>query len=100
MVSSSGGSMKTADLKWYFSPGFNHVQKSSAAVIEIDATTDVSFILVDRGAKDESPLHEIKDTATQLVVKATVTFYGHDLANNPVQGSGDMTISFADWINE
>ena len=70
------------------------------AVIEIDATTDVSFILVESGAKDESPLQEIKDTGNHLVVKATITFYGHDLAGNSVQASGDMTISFADWINE
>lgn len=70
------------------------------AVIEIDATTDVSFILVKATAKNESPLQEIKDAVNSLVVRATITFYGHDLASNPVQASGDITIHFADWVNE
>lgn len=68
-------------------------------VIEIDATIDVSFILVKATAKNESPLQEIKDTVNSLVVRATITFYGHDLASNPVQASGDITIHFADWVN-
>jgi len=67
-------------------------------VIEIDATINVSFIIVRASAKNEAPLDQLKLTNNYLLVKATVTFYGEDLAGNPVQDSGDITINFADWV--
>lgn len=69
------------------------------ALVEIDSTVAVSFILVRSTAKNQSPLQDLKDTVNSLNVRATVTFYGHDLADNQVQVSGNITIHFADWVN-
>ena len=69
------------------------------ALIEIDATVDVSFILVRSTAKNQTPLQGLKGTTNSLNVRATIIFYGHDLADNQVQVSGNITIHFADWVN-
>lgn len=69
------------------------------SLIEIDSTVDVTFILVRSTAKNQTPLQELKNTANDLNVRATITFYGHDLAENPVEATSNITIHFADWVN-
>jgi len=74
-------------------------------VIDIDATVDVSFILVRAAAKNAAPLQDLKGTINALLVDATITFFCRDLNGKPVKTpsgqdpSGTISINFADWVN-
>lgn len=74
-------------------------------VIDIDATIDVTFILVRAAAKNASPLSDLKNTTNALLVDATITFFCKDMNGNAVKDptgqdpSGTISINFADWVN-
>jgi len=79
-------------------------QGSLNVVIDIDATVDVTFILVRAAAKDAPPLDTIGGM-NALMVDATITFYCRDLDGKAVkdtQGqdpSGKISINFMDWAD-
>jgi hypothetical protein len=74
-------------------------------VIDIDATVDVTFILVRAAAKDLPPLDTLGGM-NALLVDATITFYCKDLNGKPVkdaQGrdpSATISINFMDWADK
>jgi hypothetical protein len=74
---------------------------SLSTLIEIDATVDISFVIVREVAKFEPPLLDLRDGGDELVLQATATidFYGHDLVNNAVKATGYLTIFFGDYID-
>jgi len=61
----------------------------------------ISFTIVRVQAKLEPPLSNLIGLGGGLVLGtiADVTFYGHDLAGNPVQQTGSIFINFADWAD-
>ncbi len=75
---------------------------SLSTLIEIDATVDISFVIVREVAKFEPPLLDLRDGGDELVLQttATIDFYGHDLVNNAVKATGYLTIFFGDWIDQ
>jgi hypothetical protein len=73
------------------------IEGSLSSIIEIDSSTDVSFVIVTEAAKLAAPLVGL---ATVIQAKATVTFYGHDMADNPVQATGDISIFFAPYKDQ
>jgi len=70
-----------------------------STVIAIDSSIDISFVIVREVAKANSPLSDLRGTASILQVTASITFYGHDLLepDKEVQATGYLTIYFADY---
>lgn len=69
---------------------------SLSTLIEVDSSLDVSFIIVRDIAKQNSPLSDLA-LGGVLQVIATVTFYGHDLADKEVEATGYLSIYFKDY---
>ena len=67
--------------------------------LDIDSLVDVSFVIIREQAKAEIPLSNIINTNELLEVVATVTFYGDDIAGNPVQATAYLTIYIADYAD-
>ena len=73
-------------------------------VIDIDATVDVTFILVRAAAKTDPPLDALAGM-NALLVDATVTFYCRDLDGKAVKSptgqdpSATISINFMDWAD-
>ena len=67
----------------------------------------LSFTLVRAQAKVEAPLFALRSSASSafgggaMVIStiADVTFYGDDLTGNGFQGSGSISVHFADWAD-
>jgi len=72
---------------------------SLSVALDIDSTVDVSFVIVRDQAKNAPPLFDIQITNELLQVVATITFYGDDIAGNPVQATANLTIYFADYAD-
>ena len=74
---------------------------SLSTLIEIDATVDISFVIVREVAKLEPPLLDLRAGGDEIVlqVTATIDFYGHDLVNNAVKATGYLSIFFADYVD-
>lgn len=70
-----------------------------SVALDIDSIVDVSFVIIREQAKAEIPLSNIINTNELLQVVATITFYGDDIAGNPVQATADLTIYFADYAD-
>ena len=86
-------------------PGVNtpySFEASLSILIEVEATADISFIIVREVAKAEPPLLALYDAGGEgvLEVKARVDFYGQDMAQNWVQATGWLTIFFANYADE
>jgi len=75
---------------------------SISALVEIDASAEVSFIIVRESAKLEPPLINLRDGRGEgpLTIQAKIDFYGHDVANHQVKATGYLTIFFANYIDE
>jgi hypothetical protein len=71
---------------------------SLSSIIEVDSSTDVSFVLVPAAAKLVDPLLSLR-AAGVIQARATVTFYGKDMAGNDVQATGDISVFFANYKN-
>jgi hypothetical protein len=67
--------------------------------IDIDSSASIEFVIVREQAKAAIPLSDIIGAipARLLQVVAQVTFYGEDIAGNPVQATGYLTIYFANY---
>ena len=70
-----------------------------SVAMDVDSIVDVSFVIVREQAKAETPLSNIIGTNNLLQVVATITFYGDDIAGNPVQATAYLTIYFADYAD-
>ncbi len=66
--------------------------------IDIDGSISVDFVVVRAQAKNALPLEGILVGETLQVV-ARITFYGEDIAGNPIQATGYLTIYFADYAD-
>jgi hypothetical protein len=76
-------------------------QGSLSVGIDIDSSASIEFVIVREQAKAASPLSNIVQIGLEpprvLQVVAQITFYGDDIAGNPVQATGYLTIYFADY---
>jgi len=73
-----------------------------SVALDIDSLVDVSFVIVKEQAKAESPLVDVTNQLIPpgaLQVIATITFYGDDIAGNPVQATAYLTIYFAEYAD-
>jgi hypothetical protein len=73
-----------------------------SVALDIDSLVDVSFVIVREQAKTESPLIDVTNQLIPpgtLQVVATITFYGDDIAGNPVQATAYLTIYFAEYAD-
>ena len=66
--------------------------------IDIDGNVEVAFVIVRSQAKTAAPLTGMSGTETLQVV-ARITFYGEDIAGNPIQATGYLTIYFANYAD-
>ncbi|MCX7975408.1 MAG: hypothetical protein N3B16_13060 [Candidatus Aminicenantes bacterium] len=71
------------------------------ALVRIDQTVQVSFIVVKETAKLEPPLRNLAIGRAEgvLTVIAKIDFYGEDLAKRKVKASGYLTIEFANYTD-
>jgi hypothetical protein len=69
--------------------------------IDIDSSASIEFVIVREQAKVANPLIDIigAPVLRSLQVVAQITFYGEDIAGNPVQATGYLTIYFADYAD-
>jgi len=69
--------------------------------IDIDSSASIEFVIVREQAKAALPLSDIITAvpASLLQVVAQITFYGEDIAGNPVQATGYLTIYFAEYAD-
>ncbi len=72
---------------------------SLSARIDIDATMDIPFVIVREMAKWESPLSDLQ-AGGRIQLMATVTFYGHDANNFPVEATGYLSIYFTNYLED
>jgi hypothetical protein len=70
-----------------------------AVTVTVSGTnpSPVGFELVRVVAKEESPLVQLKNSASFITVLANVTFYGHDQAGNEVSVTGSIQIDFGNF---
>ncbi|MBE0460333.1 MAG: hypothetical protein IBX60_01680 [Candidatus Aminicenantes bacterium] len=75
---------------------------SLSTLVEIDSSTNVSFVIVREVAKAEPPLVNLTEGRGEgvLQVTAKVEFYGHDMTNHNVKATGYLTIFFGNYIDE
>jgi hypothetical protein len=66
--------------------------------IDIDGSLEVAFVIVRAQAKTEVPLINVAGLDTMQVV-ARITFYGEDIAGNPIEATGYLTIYFANYAD-
>lgn len=66
--------------------------------VDIDGTVDIDFVVVRAQAKTVSPLINIAGADTMQIV-ARITFYGEDIAGNPIEATGYLTIYFANFLD-
>ena len=71
---------------------------SLSVALDVDSIVDVSFVIVRAQAKAELPLSNITPSDLLQVV-ATITFYGDDIAGNPVQATAYLTIYFSEYAD-
>lgn len=69
-----------------------------SVALDVDSIVDVSFVIVRAQAKAELPLSNITPSDLLQVV-ATITFYGDDIAGNPVQATAYLTIYFSEYAD-
>ncbi len=76
-------------------------QGSMSILIDVDATADISFVIVREVAKAEPPLLALYDTGGEgvLEIKARVDFYGQDMSGNWVEATGFLTIFFTNYAD-
>jgi hypothetical protein len=70
--------------------------------IKVGMTSTVTFILVREAAKLETPLLTLRDAQPDNVLNVTakVEFYGHDLAERKVKGTGYLSVHFANYVDK
>jgi hypothetical protein len=75
---------------------------SMSSRVEIDTTTDVSFVIVRAVSKLEPPLVNLAKGRGEgeLKVSARIDFYGHDTLGKTVKATGYLSIFFANYITE
>ncbi len=75
---------------------------SLSALIDIDSTVAVSFVIVREVAKLEPPLLNLREGRGEgvLQVTAKVDFYGQDMTKNKVKATGYLTIFFANYVDK
>lgn len=92
---SDGKNQEGVDIPYFFTG-------SLSALVEIDSSAEISFIIVREVAKLEPPLLNLREGRGEgvLQVTAKVDFYGQDMTNNKVKATGYLTIFFANYIDE
>jgi hypothetical protein len=70
-----------------------------AVTATVPPTASFGFQLVRVVAKEESPLVQLKNSASVITVLARVTFYGHDQAGNEVSATGSIQIDFGNFAD-
>ena len=75
---------------------------SLSARVQIDAQSDVSFVIVRAVSKLEPPLINLATGRGEGELKTTarIDFYGHDTLGNKVKATGYLSIFFANYITE
>lgn len=70
--------------------------------LDVDATVDISFIIVRAVAKAEPPLLNLKDGRSEgvITITARIDIYGKDLREKTVKATGYLTIYFANYADE
>ena len=69
------------------------------ATVSGTSPTTFGFQLVRVVAKEETPLVQLKNSASFITVIARVTFYGHDQAGNEVTATGSIQIDFGNFAD-
>jgi hypothetical protein len=98
-IRSDGRNVEGVDVPYTFSGAM-------ATAVAVGGDTDVSIILVRHQAKLEPPLLNLvaspssgRAGAIVLTCIARITVYGHTTNGNAVTASGDLTVSFADFVS-
>jgi len=75
---------------------------SLSAKIQVDAESEVSFVVVRAVSKLEPPLVNLAAGRGEGELKTTarIDFYGHDTQGNKVMATGYLTIFFANYITD
>jgi hypothetical protein len=75
---------------------------SLSALVRVDSTASVDFVIVREAAKLEAPLINLRDSAYGDILNMTakIEFYGRDLADKAVKATGYLTVYFANYADK
>ncbi|MCX6575880.1 MAG: hypothetical protein NTV82_05740 [Candidatus Aminicenantes bacterium] len=75
---------------------------SLSTLVRVDSTASVNFVIVREAAKLEAPLVNLRDSAYGDILNMTakIEFYGHDLTDKAVKGTGYLTVYFANYVDK
>jgi hypothetical protein len=94
-IRADGRNTEGVDVPYSFEGNFS-------AVVPIDSTQAVTFVIVREVAKLEPPLIGLQEWRDAGVIEATakVDFYGQDQVGNTIKATGYLTVFFANYANE
>lgn len=77
-----------------------HFEGTLSQLIPVGSSVSFPLIIVKDTAKNQAPLNTLVDTTEVLECHATIEFIGHDLRNRGVRQTGQITVRFADFVDE
>jgi hypothetical protein len=93
-IRTDGRSTQGVDLPFAFEGGLT-------ATVPPNGSTEVVFDLVRHTSKSEPPLNNLRFGGAQNLINtiAQITFFGHDLAGNEIQATGNIQVNFGDFAD-
>jgi hypothetical protein len=72
---------------------------ATATLCHCQSISTISFEIVRHQAKLEQPLRSLAGFGGRMFIStiAEITFFGHDLAGNEIQATGQISVSFSDY---
>jgi hypothetical protein len=76
------------------------IDSAATFTVAVGSETSAAFDIVRHNAKREAPLATLAFAATKITTIAHVTFYGSDLAGNDVAITGQIGITFGQFVRQ
>jgi hypothetical protein len=77
-----------------------HFEDTLSQLVPVGSSVSIPLIIVKDAAKNQAPLNALVGTTNVLECNATIEFIGHDLRNRAIRQTGQITVRFADFVDE
>jgi len=92
-IRSDGATVEGTDVPYHF-------EGTLSQLVPVGSSVSFPLIIVKYTAKNQAPLNTLVGTTEVLECHATIEFIGHDLRNRGVRQTGQITVRFADFVDE
>ncbi|MDD8031960.1 MAG: hypothetical protein PHQ25_08195 [Acidobacteriota bacterium] len=92
-IRSDGATVEGTDVPYHF-------EGTLSQLVPVGSSVSFPLIIVKDTAKNQAPLNTLVGTTEVLECHATIEFIGHDLRNRGVRQTGQITVRFADFVDE